>query len=274
MMVSWFVLFTILSLTLTHIEAQQRCTYTPAGWLSRLSTTASLDTICGVDWFSLLNASRLAVTENQAWLVASQIYIGARLNQRATGFIEDIPVSVALLSVRASLDRACDNVSQWTLPSGKQLVLLDSFNHGGVSGAPACADEFNQSAAAAITLETYYYYNSNDMIVLRDPATNVTLINSLLPGKNATIYGLYCLLGVATIAFLLVLIRLVMALSAKHDYSWAKTKVVDDHTVTISLVTTGEGEEKNEPTVTLDLQEPTHIASSTVNQELMYDEEL
>lgn len=197
------------------------------------------DTLCGVPWGPLLRKqpTQLTVQANVPWLLATQCYIAATLNWRRLESLETLAlwtdprsntsIPLALLAIGASLERACDNMSQWSFAdqSGRALdmvLLLDALNHGVAhSEAPPCDDEFDAIAISS-ALDTLYYINGNDRIVLRDPATNITSANSLLEGLYATQYGSYTLNALQFICMMLLGVKLVLVLHSQHQYQFNK----------------------------------------------------
>ena len=257
--------FVVVVVIVAPAAAAQRCTYTAAGWANRSDTLSissgggdgdingttaeeTPDTTCGVPWGPLLRKqpTRLIVADNVPWLLGAQTYISAALNWRRFAGVEtlalyvdttttgatNLTLDLALLALGDSLERVCDDVSQWSLAApllAQAMRLLDSFNHGQLPDAPSCADEFS-AITVDWALATHYYVNGNDVLIIRDPATNLTARSSLLDGIYATQYGLYTSGAVLFIACLLLGIKLVLVLRDKHhQYSFTNKRGDPDH---------------------------------------------
>jgi hypothetical protein len=202
------------------------CTYTTWGWAQRATGQATAsNTLCGSAWVLLLksDAARLVVPENQLWLLAAQQYITASLNLQAIATtVNDTTIQEGLLVMGDSLTRVCGNVSQWSLQGGSPpgqlqdlLSLLLSFNHGQL-GVPACSDEF---VDVVPNMATFYYYNGDDVIAIRDPVTNQTQRNSLVSGLYNTQYGLYALGAVPVLLAAALACKLALHMDWRHKYT-------------------------------------------------------
>ena len=206
-------------LVLLLIANLRACVYTPYGWsLQQNATTTTNDTMCNSTWSTLLqrDPSHLVLAENQMWLLAFGQYAAAVLNERTVGD-NDTGVMQALLLVGDSLERACGNMSQWQLDSAvkvEALTLLSDYNHGRLLGQVACEQQFGSGDA----LDTFYYFNSNDVITVRNPARNITIINSVLDGILSRQYGLYVLVPLLTLLLFAFIVKLIMVLHRNHQY--------------------------------------------------------
>lgn len=275
-------LLLLLSSTLYSIvrcEDDTQCTYTVAGWSNRsgtaLMTSLSNDSLCGVPWGPLVRKRpiQLIVSDNTAWLLATQAYIAASLNWRRLASREtlalwssdrygNLTITVALALMGDSLARACDNMAQWSFSGGGSrssastiMRLLDDFSNGMLDEAPSCDDEFDM-LAVSLALDTLYYINGNDVIVSRDPATNLTRISSLVDGLYATHYGLYALCSFLIILVLLLGLKLVLVLHQSHVYRINKRDGGNDDIpfVEYDIDTGGSNEPLNASTSSLQLQ--------------------
>lgn len=208
-----------LLLLISFVASQ--CTYTQTYWIDAAERLNLTDKICGVDWTQLLriDPSRMIIQANAPWIVAFHQYASAVLNQRRTN-LTTRKLNQAIASVAYSLEISCHNVSQWQSPPGA-VTLLYQFNHGIFNGSSlACQDEFTN----VVDSDAFFYFNTPDMIVLRDGATNMTSLRSVYDSVFNTQMGLY--IGIALfgcfIGFLL--LKLVMIRSEKRTYFWAKKK--------------------------------------------------
>jgi hypothetical protein len=246
----------VIGLVLVIVTGAQRCTYTAAGWANRTSLLSSggnesttttdneeeenaVDTLCGVPWGPLLRKqpTRLIVSENVPWLLGAQTYISAALNWRRFAGVEtlalhvdggdNLTIDMALWLMGDSLERVCDDVGQWSLADDAMIThamrLLDALNHGRLPDAPSCGDEFS-AITVDWALATHYYINGNDVIVVRDPSTNLTQRQSLLEGTYATQYGLYTLCAVLFLTCLAMGVKLVLVLREQHHQYHAFNK--------------------------------------------------
>jgi hypothetical protein len=168
------------------------------------------------------------------WLVATHIYIAASLNYQvlsaAGGSGSTSPyvqaVVESLFSLRASLEFACHNISEWSLGGNMgSVVLLDGFNHGALPGVPACVDTTANVCTdnRCTALATYYYINGNDIVVMRDPsAPNATTVTSEMNAVYDRMYGLYTLVFVLVIVIVLLSVKLWLTMNDNHVYSLRK----------------------------------------------------
>ena len=193
-----------------------QCTYTQTYWIDAAERLNLTDKMCGIAWAQLLriDPSRMVLQSNAPWIVAFHQYASAILNQRRTNFTTK-KLNQAISALGYSLENACHNLSQWQSPPGA-VTLLYQFNHGPL----ACQDEFGD----VVDGDSFYYFNTPDMIVVRDGATNMTTLRSVYDSLFNTQLGLY--IGIAVfgcfIGFLL--LKLVMIRSDKRRYFWAKKK--------------------------------------------------
>lgn len=207
---------------LTLVSSQ--CTFTQNRWI-RVSRGLALDeTMCGIAWHELMEVdpSRLIIPENSLWVVGFHQYVSAVLNRRQVE-VNDSLLDDAILLIGDSLERACHNVSQWKLlPTLTQsLNMLYNFNHGileSLNTSIACRDEYNNSVGN----ETFYYYQTPDIIAVRDPVTNMTSLRSVFSGLYQTQIVLYVALGLSGLMIGFVLLKLVMTRSEKRRYFWRK----------------------------------------------------
>jgi hypothetical protein len=207
-------------LLLISLVASQ-CTYTQTYWIDASVRLNLTDKLCGIEWAQLLriDPSRMIIQANAPWIVAFHQYASAVLNQRRTN-LTTRKLNQAIAALGYSLEMACHNLSQWQSPPGA-ITLLYQFNHGQFNGTMlACQDEFND----VVDGDSFYYFNTPDMIVVRDGATNMTTLRSVYDSLFNTQLGLY--IGIALfgcfIGFLL--LKLVMIRSDKRRYFWAKRK--------------------------------------------------
>jgi hypothetical protein len=137
----------------------------------------------------------------------------------------DSRLDEAILLIGDSLERSCHNVSQWQLLPGltQSLQLLYNFNHGileSINTSIACRDEY----AKSLGNETFYYYQTPDIIAIRDPVTNMTTLRSVFTGLYQTQIVLSVALGLSGLMIGFVLLKLVMTRSEKRRYFWRKQK--------------------------------------------------
>lgn len=174
-----------LLLALWIAPLSSHCTYTQAYWLASNSSewpTNSL--LCNVSWPSLLQIEtiKMSLAANQLWVAASHQMITTALNMAHLNTTNEA-VAGALLVLNDSLERFCNNVSQWPLDSSiyTQLALLRRFNQGDLAYGPGPCDE-NMTTTNG---DAFYYVSTPDLIVLPLAA---------IQGGNATGIASYSLL--------------------------------------------------------------------------------
>ena len=132
--------------------------------------------LCGVQWHSILEieASRMANPRNQYWVVAAHQYITASLNRLTSG-TNNTEIDATLLWLGDSLERACHNLSTWTM-SPTAYTMIETLRHYN----NACG-EAEQSGNT--TIEALYYIYAADTLVIplnESLGANKTLVYSLL----------------------------------------------------------------------------------------------
>ena len=218
-----------------------QCTFTQNEWIKVSGGLDSGETMCGIGWHELMkiDASRMIIPENSLWVIVLHQYVSSILNRREilsdrvnasmTINFNNTGIEEAIITIGDSLERSCDNVSQFELLPSIQSAhsLLYDFNHGlipGMNVSIACQEEYSMIHKD----ETFYYFNTPDIITVRNPVTNMTMLESLNRGIYNTQIVLYIIIGLICLALGFDLLKLGMMRSEKRRYIWSKKKEDSD----------------------------------------------
>jgi hypothetical protein len=207
------------------------CVYTQYGWTQMVCEIDLSDSTCGEAWCDLMqvDVAGMKVLANQQWMLVLHQFVTASLNRRTLQSpLNFTAVDAALLLVADALERNCANYSAFYVDPAS-LWLLYAFNHGLVTGAPACGDEFTWSGNASDTTgmrgDEFYYYNPPDIIALRNSVTNTTQETSVLRGLyNQETFLLVCCV-VEAVAIIVLGLRLLIARNLERDYKWSLERI-------------------------------------------------
>lgn len=219
--------FALSSLFLLHSRAET-CVQTSREW-AQIYEGFAHDTLCGMAWKRLLSIDviNMRVRENQLWILVAQQYIATRLNLITLHPHSD-NMTESVLLIADSLELHCDNVSQWELlPILEDALLhLFLFNHGHLQ-SPACASlDKNLTTERE---ESFFYFNSIDTVVIRDPLTNLTYTHSEYKGIfNTNISGL-AIIGFLVFLLLACFLARVVDKSQNKRYRWSEKLKTDAH---------------------------------------------
>jgi len=214
----------ILAFVTLFVVLIKGCTYTPVEWLQHKNLIEN-QTLCNVTWLQLLevNVAQMTIKDNQLWVVVSQEYIGANLNsRRAPSFShanhsthDNIPESILLIG--NTLEKVCDNVSQWVLGEREDFLLgiLHQFNRGLFPEWPSCD---LVSIAKGSQGETFFHYQPVDTFIVRDYTDNETISRSEYIGTLNTNVILCLSLGFTFLWLFICFLKMVIDGNARKRY--------------------------------------------------------